>query len=172
MEESPPEPRRRGIAFWLVRYLPAEICGAAAMVVAGLGVTVWTDDAALIALAALVGEVVGFYVVLAVSIALEQSALGVRGGRLVFRTVLLLIAEFGGAEILDTLLVRPAALLLGVWLLGDPVWGILAGKVVADVVFYTVAAGAFTLTARTGLRDRRASVGGHELRTPARTADR
>ena len=45
--------------------------------------------------------------------------------------------------------------MLGVWLLPDPVWGLLAGKIVADVVFYAIAAGAFTLTAKTGLRDGR-----------------
>jgi hypothetical protein len=31
----------------------------------------------------------------------------------------------------------------------------LAGKIAADVVFYSVAAGAFTVTAKSGLRDGR-----------------
>ena len=61
-------PRRRGIVFWLVRYLPAEIVGTAAMVLAGLVVTIWTDHPAVIALAALVGEIIGFYTVLALSL--------------------------------------------------------------------------------------------------------
>ena len=43
----------RGIGFWIVRYLPAEIAGTAAMILAGLGVTFWTDNPAIIALAAL-----------------------------------------------------------------------------------------------------------------------
>ena len=67
---------------------------------------------------------------------------------------MLLLAEFGAAEVLDTLLIRPVALVAGVWLLTDPLWGLLAGKVVADIAFYAIAAGAFTLTARTGLRSR------------------
>jgi hypothetical protein len=159
-----PEPTggsRRGILFWVIRYLPAEIAGTAAMIIAGLAVTFWTDNAAVIAVAALVGEIVGFYAVLFVVIYLEQSrsdadhAPATRG-RLVLRTLMLLAAEFGAAELLDTFLVRPAALLAGVLLLQDPVWGLLAGKVVADVVFYAVAAGAFTVTDRTGLRRRRA----------------
>ncbi len=54
---------------------------------------------------------------------------------------------------LDTLLIRPAALMLGVWLLPDPIWGLLAGKIAADIVFYTIAAGAFTLTVKAGLRE-------------------
>ena len=61
-------PRRRGIVFWITRYLPAEIVGTAAMVMAGLGVTLWTGNPAVIALAALFGEIVGFYAVLAVTI--------------------------------------------------------------------------------------------------------
>ncbi len=144
----------RGIGFWIVRYLPAEIAGTAAMILAGLGVTFWTDNPAIIALAALVGEIVGFYVVLILVIYFEQSRV-VGGHRRAFaRTMVLLIAEFGAAELLDTLLIRPAALLLGVWLVKDPVWGLLAGKVVADVIFYAIAAGAFTITDKTGLRDR------------------
>ena len=148
-------PRRRGIAFWVVRYLPAEIAGTAAMVVGGLLATLWTDVAALIAVAALFGEIIGFYAVLAVTIYIEQAPVSTTWRRAVGRTAVLLVAEFGAAELLDTFLVRPAALVLGVWLLPDPLWGMLAGKVAADIVFYAVAAGAFTLTAKTGLRDGR-----------------
>lgn len=148
------ERARRGIVFWLRRYLPAEVAGTALMVVAGLAAGVWTDHPAVIAVAALLGEIVGFYAVLAISVGVEQSRRGVSGRRLAGVTVLLLVAEFGAAEVLDTLLIRPAALVLGVALLQNPVWGLLVGKAVADVVFYAVAAGAFTLTDRAGLRRR------------------
>lgn len=151
------EPKRRGIVFWVVRYLPAEIVGTAAMVLAGLTVTIWTDVPALIAIAALIGESIGFYAVLAITIYAEQSAVSPTWRRAVGRTVMLLVAEFGPAELLDTLLIRPAALTLGVWLVPDAMWGLLAGKVFADVVFYAIAAGAFTITAKTGLRDGRRS---------------
>lgn len=146
--------RRRGILFWMKRYLPAEILGTASMLAAGLAVTLWTDAAAAVALAALLGETVGFYAVLAVSVYREQRSSASSRRRAVARTGMLLIAEFGPAEVLDTLLIRPIALVAGVWLLTDPVWGLLAGKIVADIVFYAIAAGAFTLTARIGLRDR------------------
>ncbi|TQJ30999.1 hypothetical protein [Microbacterium sp. SLBN-146] len=151
-EGDAPTRRRRGIRFWIIRYLPAEISGTAAMVVAGLAASVWTENDALVAVAALVGEIVGFYVVLAATVAIEQARLGQR--RVLARTSMLLVAEFGGAELIDTLLVRPLALLAGVSLLKDPVVGLLAGKIVADVIFYAVAAGAFTVTERTGLRRR------------------
>ena len=137
-------PKRRGIVFWVVRYLPAEIVGTAAMVMAGLAVTIWTDAPALIAIAALIGESIGFYAVLAITIYAEQSAVAPTWRRAVVRTFMLLLAEFGPAELLDTLLIRPAALTLGVFLLPDPLWGLLAGKVFADIIFYAIAAGAFT----------------------------
>lgn len=154
-EETPhaePRARRRSIAFWIRRYLPAEVVGTALMVLAGLGVTVWTDSPAIIALAALVGETVGFYAVLAVTIFIEIAPASRSRRRAFLRTGMLLLAEFGVAELFDTFLIRPAALIAGVWLLADPLWGLLAGKLVADLVFYAIAAGAFTLTARWGLR--------------------
>ncbi len=144
---------RRGFVFWIVRYLPAEVAGTAAMVFGGLLATVWTDAAPLIALAALLGEIIGFYAVLAATIFIEQVQVAATRRRAAARTLVLLVAEFGAAELLDTFLIRPAALMLGVWLIPDPLWGVLAGKVAADVVFYAVAAGAFTVTAKTGLRD-------------------
>ncbi len=146
---------RRGILFWIHRYLPAEIAGTAAMILAGIGVTVWTSAPPLVAIAAVIGESIGFYGVLAVTVYLEQSRTSAHGRRAVVRTALLLVAEFGPAEALDTLLVRPGALTLAVWLIPDPFLGLLAGKLVADVVFYVVAAGAFTVTDRAGLRDAR-----------------
>ncbi|MFE5408412.1 hypothetical protein [Microbacterium sp. NPDC056569] len=149
------EPTRRGLVFWIVRYLPAEVVGTAAMVMGGLLATMWTDAAPLIAVAALLGEIVGFYAVLAVTIYIEQTQVSATRRRAAGRTAVLLVAEFGAAELLDTFLVRPAALMIGVWLIPDPLWGMLAGKIAADIVFYAVAAGAFTVTAKTGLRDAR-----------------
>jgi len=163
-DEEPAEPgrRRRRLVFWICRYLPAEVAGTAAMIVAGLLVTFWTTAPIAIALAALVGESLGFYLVLAVTIYGEQASQTVTGshgrGRAVTRTFALLLAEFGPAELLDSLLIRPAALVLGVLVLPDPVWGLLAGKLVADLVFYALAAGAFTLTDRAGLREARPRV--------------
>src|SRR5690606_17415654 len=46
----------------------------------------------------------------------------------------LLVAEFGPVEFVHTLVIRPAALLLGVWMAPDPIWGLLAGTLAADVV--------------------------------------
>lgn len=45
------------------------------------------------------------------------------------------LAEFGPAEILDSLVLRPLALLVGAETMG-PMLGLLVGKLAGDVVFY------------------------------------
>ena len=127
------------------------------MIMAGLGVTIWTDSPALIAIAALARRDRGLLPRPRDHDLHRAAAVSADWRRAIVRTFLLLVAEFGVAELLDTLLIRPAALVVGVWLLPDPMWGLLVGKVFADVVFYAIAAGAFTLTAKTGLRDGRRS---------------
>lgn len=44
--------------------------------------------------------------------------------------------EFGPAEVIDSVAIRPAALYLGPMLSGNPVFGLIVGKLVADVGFY------------------------------------
>ena len=46
-----------------------------------------------------------------------------------------MLAEFGPASVLDTLVTRPLAMALGTRLLGLPL-GVVAGKVSADILFY------------------------------------
>ena len=72
----------------------------------------------------------------------------------------------------DSLLIRPAALFLGVLVLPDPVWGMLAGKIVADLVFYAIAAGAFTLTDRAGPARRATTGRGGEMNAAATRRER
>ena len=140
----------------------------------GSGVTVWTDNAALIALAALVGEIVGFYAVLAVTIYAEQAQCPRRvarrhrthrtaaRGRVRRRRAARHAPDPPGrADARRVAAARPAV-------------GLLAGKVAADIVFYAIAAGAFTVTDKTGLRDGRrpGSVSHDRDDEPARAARR
>jgi len=64
--------------------------------------------------------------------------------------VALLLVEFGPAELLDTFVIRPAAIGFTVWLLG-PALGILAGKLLADVAFYALAIATHEHLRRKGL---------------------
>ena len=104
----------------------------------------------------------GFYGVLVVKVVREQRRLIAPGQpryavRVASRTVLLLSAEFGAAELLDTFLWRPALMVSAVVLLDEPVWGLLAGKAAADVLFYLVSALGYRLTELAGVRAPRSS---------------
>lgn len=58
------------------------------------------------------------------------------------------VVEFGPAEILDTVLIRPAAMYLASWATGNVVVGVLIGKVAADVIFYGLAITSYEMLVR------------------------
>lgn len=154
-EPSPPSPRRR-LWFWVKRYGAAEIACLLTMLAASIAAAQVTDSPALLAIAAIAGATVGFYGVLVVAVVREQLRVLPRSrgrwARVGRRTVALLTAEFGIAEIVDTFALRPALMIAGVHLVGDPIWGLLVGKAFADVLFYVISAACYRLTERTGLR--------------------
>jgi hypothetical protein len=93
-----------------------------------------------VAYAAVVGENLGFYGVMTFrELAATRRSRTVKGQSFSWRDGLRiafgLVIEFGPAEILDSTLIRPAAMGIGVHVLGDG-WGIIAGKLAADVLFY------------------------------------
>jgi hypothetical protein len=98
--------------------------------------------AAATAYAGAVGDGVGFYGVLLVR-DLRRQPKGSRGR--VARTLRGLVLEFGPAELLDSFVVRPLAMYLAAKWLGHATAGALAGKVVADAVFYAVAIAGYEL---------------------------
>lgn len=147
-----PGSRRIGIRFWLRRYLPAEIAGTAALVLAGLAVAETSAHPVVVTAAAVIGENLGFYGVLAVVVLVEQRRRGRKGARAIAAIVVLLAAEFGAAELLDSLLVRPGAIAVALWLVPEPFWVLLVGKVAADLVFYAIAAVGYIMTTKTHLR--------------------
>lgn len=142
--------------FWVRRYGPAELACLVTMLIASVVAAQLTDSPPLLAASAIVGATVGFYGVLVTSVMREQLAVlpaaPGRTPRAFARSVGLLAAEFGVAEVADTFFLRPALMMLGVVMIGDPVWGLLAGKLVADVLFYVVSAVCYRLTERTGIR--------------------
>jgi hypothetical protein len=149
--------------FWVRRYGPAELACLLTMLAASTLAARLTTSPPLLAAGAIAGATVGFYGVLGVVVAREQRRVVVRdepryAARLATRTVLLLAAEFGVAELLDTLLWRPVLMMSAVVLLGEPVWGLLAGKTAADLLFYVVSAVGYRVTEVTGLRARRTSL--------------
>jgi hypothetical protein len=113
----------RRLARWRRRYGLAELIGGAAAVAAGLVLLRWTGHLAVAAVGASLAEAAAFRLAL---LARESGREGFS------RTPLL---EFGAADAVDALALRPAAFALGLRLLGG-VPGILAGKLLADALFY------------------------------------
>jgi hypothetical protein len=147
-------PRLWAMRFWVIRYAPPEIAGTLTMVVAGIAVAGLGAPVWLVGIAAALAEGIGFYAVAGIAVWKEQRRAFPERGRagILIRVLGLLLFEFGPAELLDTFLVRPVAIMLGVQLLPDVVWGLIAGKVVADIAFYVLAATAFRVSEKTGVR--------------------
>ena len=125
---------RGAIGRWLRRYLPAElICTPCALLFGGVTAEL-TGNAAAAALAATWGENVGFY-----GMMLGRELAGRGGLRALPAAARDLFVEFGPAEALDSFLLRPAALYVGIAVAPNPLLGMLAGKLVADLGFYAPA---------------------------------
>ena len=118
---------------WLRRYLPAEAISVLAILVASTTILGLTGN---IWLAALVGAWAEFLAYYGLFIARALWASKRVTPRAVLTTLRNLVLEFGPAELLDSLLVRPAALALALALVPHPALATLVGKLAADIVFY------------------------------------
>lgn len=155
---------------WMRRYAPLEVAGTGVALVAALAVWSLGGRLAAAGAAAALGEIVGFYTAAAVLEARRRRATPTRGSRGTLGVVRALCVEFGPAEVVDSALVRPAAMALAPVLLGHLVLGVLAGKAAADVVFYVVAATSRRAAGR--VTDRAAgSADAGPARTPAGPGD-
>ena len=113
---------------WILRYAPLEVAALLTAVVAGLAISQFSESRLAIGYAGAWGENLGYYLV---AFARERR---VRGSSvLAFHDLLL---EFGVAELIDSLVVRPLCMGYGIGQLGDPAAGVVLGKIMADVPFY------------------------------------
>lgn len=119
---------------WLRRYLPAELVSTPCALLLGVTASQLTGSAAAGAVAATWGENLGFYSAMLVRELVRRG--GLRALPVTMRDLFL---EFGPAEAVDILLVRPASLYAGISVAPHPALGIVAGKIVADVSFYSSA---------------------------------
>jgi hypothetical protein len=139
----------RAMLRWLRRYLPAELVATPCALLSGFAAGHLTGSPALAAFAATWGENAGFYGLL-----IGRELVQARTLRALPRIARDLVLEFGPAEALDSLLLRPAAIYAGLALAPHPALGMLAGKVAADVTFYAPAIVCHELQ-RAWRRDRR-----------------
>ncbi|MGR2753098.1 hypothetical protein [Agromyces arachidis] len=164
-----PRTRRSRVATWVARYLPLEVLGTVTAVAGSWAAYEASGSIVVAAIAGTVAEGVGYYALVVIRGIRDHLASrrvsrlahpAARAGLACALTARGMIAEFGPAEVLDTLLVRPALLVAAAaWLGPDPMaW--LAGKLAADAVFYAVTIASFELGRRIILPDGRSGLHG------------
>jgi hypothetical protein len=125
------------LAEWTRRYVPAEGVGIICALISGIAASRMLGNPAVTALAGTWGEAVGYYAAMLVT---ELRQRGVSAGRAsihdVLRAIRNLLIEFSGAECLDGLFIRPAAMYAFAAWSGNLVAGLLLGKIAADILFY------------------------------------
>jgi hypothetical protein len=125
------------VKHWLGRYWPAELAGTATLLLITLVATAADLGPIALALLATWGENLGYYGALLVREERRLQRTSTLGHRLAALTsVRNIVLEFGPAEALDTLLIRPAFMYAFPQLIGSAAIGVLVAKVAADAIFY------------------------------------
>jgi ornithine decarboxylase len=134
----------RTLGYWIHRYLPNELAGTACALAGAWLTHQLTGSLLAAAIVGTLAESAGFYgVAVARDLRAELARTPDRSARrtvAALRTAVGTAIEYGPAELVDTLAVRPALLYLAPQLTGSTWLGWLVGKVAADVVFYAMAA--------------------------------
>ncbi|WP_433219751.1 hypothetical protein ACQP00_16075 [Dactylosporangium sp. CS-047395] len=139
---------RQKLIVWARRYVPAEIAGTVCAFIGTAVIYGLFTDRVLAAVAGTVGEIVGFYGLIATVEWRRERARGYGLRRTTTSTARLLLAEFGVIEVLDSTILRPFFMYLGPGLTGGMGSGTLLGKLMADVAFYGVAIVSYELIRR------------------------
>ncbi|MDT5325361.1 MAG: hypothetical protein QOF25_2513 [Mycobacterium sp.] len=136
---------RMKIAEWTRRYLPCEIAGWAGQLGGAAAIYWLTGSYAAAVVAGTIGASAGYYATAYVngvrwaSRTLRDRTRPMRVLVANFRALRSIAIEFGPAEIIDSVLIRPVALYAGPFLLGNLAVGWIVGSIVADVGFYVLA---------------------------------
>ena len=138
---------RHGVRWWIARYGLAEVGGLAGSLLASSVAQRSTGSELLAAYAASFAETACYYTIILGRELSQARADGEAGPSPLSRLRRLLI-EFGPAELLDVLLLRPAALGACTRALGRDL-GVPLGKLLADVVFYGAVIVAYRTQRRT-----------------------
>lgn len=130
---------------WVRRYLPSEIAGTVCEMGGAAIAYLATGSVAAAAVAATVGASLGYYAAAFTSAVrvthrahrhLRPAQRAWTASWLALRSI---AVEFGPAEVIDSLVIRPVAFYAGPLLFGNLVTGWIFAKLVADVGFYVLA---------------------------------
>jgi hypothetical protein len=147
---------------WVARYLPLEVLGTITALVAASVTYEATGSLVAAAIAGTLGENLGYYALVVVrAVGGHAQSRRVRGlagrGRRAWATTWLtarsVAAEFGPAEVVDSLLVRPGLLWAAAAMWGAHPLAWVAGKLAADAIFYAIAIVSFETGHRVILPD-------------------
>jgi ornithine decarboxylase len=141
----------RKLREWTWRFLPAEIIGTCSALLGAVTTYHATHSYALAAIAGSISETIGFYSYFAVRDGARYYARHSRRRRP--RRIMLTMAhtlrdmmiEFGPAELLDSLFLRPFLMYWGSQAAANYAVGLIAGKLVADLAFYIMAAAGYEM---------------------------
>jgi hypothetical protein len=143
----PARSARERLIEWGRRYAPLEIAATATALIGGLLASGVTANGVAIAYAGAWAENVGYYGVAFVREMRRGTAIAAGSaegaGRLYYRRAMVairgLLWEFGVAEMIDSFVSRPFCMYWGTVLTGHLGYGIVLGKLAADVIFYGIA---------------------------------
>jgi len=135
--------------YYLKRYGFAELIGGLLVIIISSIVYYLTSNKIIAAYAGAIGENIGFYGAIIFGDILKARKDAEhwtwRHALPVLRNILI---EFGGAELLDSFLIRPGMIYLFTSVLANYQAGALAGVVAADILFYSLAVLSSELTKR------------------------
>lgn len=138
--------RARGkVMEWVRRYLPNELAGWTAEIGSAVAAYQLTGSYAAAVVAGTIGSSAGYYATAYVN-GVRWAYRSLAGRNLVIRMLLAnglavrsIAVEFGPAEAIDSIVVRPAALFAGPFLVGSTALGWVLGSLAADLAFYVFA---------------------------------
>ena len=123
------------------RYLPAEIVGTLTAIGAAIVTHFYSDNAVFIAYIATLGEALGFFLTIFIQHFLTLSKKRkTKNKKFSLSDISGIIShvflEFGPAEILDSLVLRPFFMYLFPLLTENFAFGVFLGKIAGDITFY------------------------------------
>lgn len=126
---------------WGRRYIPAEILGTIMALICSFAVFGLTGNLIATAYAGTIGENTGYYGFMSAREIIRSRRHHKANNKeytiiSFLKNIRNLMMEFGLSEVFDSILIRPFFMYLFPTLLGNITWGILAGKVAADIIFY------------------------------------
>ena len=136
---------RHKIVEWLRRYAPNEIAGWVGQLGAAAATYALTGSYVAAVIAATIGASAGYYAT-AYFNAVRWSSRAHAGRSWPMRVLVAnglaarsIAVEFGPAEAIDSITIRPIALYIGPLVVGNTAVGFVLGSIVADIAFYVMA---------------------------------